>query len=86
MVKVTQAWYFMEATKAIASMPSGVLWTVWKLQFPQAVPFTEEKMVPLPFQKQSIQACSDIYKIKKSIFFDHEGKPITLWHDRKGAD
>ena len=60
MVIVTQVWYFMEATKTIASMPSGVLGTVWKLQFPHAVHFTKEKMVPLPFQKQSKQACSDI--------------------------
>ena len=55
-----QARYFIEATKAIASMPHGALeCPCIVLQFPHRVPFTKEKM-PLPFQNRIVQAWEGI--------------------------
>ena len=59
-----QARYFIEATKAIASMPHGHCLGALEcpcivLQFPHRVPFTKEKM-PLPFQNRIVQAWEGI--------------------------
>ena len=64
-IHLHQAWYFMEATKAIASMPIALVPLKCCSTISSSLYQGENALVPLPFQKRSRQSIQVAQKVSK---------------------